>query len=66
MFDIANVRKVQDNLTLEEQQAMKEFRSTPIDGRDLVIRLQEYFPVSIYNMFQQTTINSRWESHTQM
>ena len=41
LFDIANVRKVQDNLTFEERQAMKEFRSTPTDERDLVIRLQD-------------------------
>ena len=41
LFDVKNEKKVMDNLTLSERAALKQFRTTPVPERNLIVRNQD-------------------------
>ena len=41
LFNVDNVKKVRDNLSLNERTALKKFRNTPVTERDLIMRIQD-------------------------
>ena len=57
MFDIANVRKVHDNLAFEEQQAMKEFRSICTDVAYRTKAIVTFFQIMLWI---QIKLKNRW------
>ena len=41
LFAKSTTKEVSDNLSVEERTALKKFRSTPFEERDLIVRLQD-------------------------
>ena len=41
LFAKSTAKEVSDNLSVEERTALKKFRSTPFEERDLIVRLQD-------------------------